>query len=245
MKRTVRVAGIFAAVLACSIVAGCGGGGGGGAGPQQASRPPEPETTETEAERAAREEAARRAEAERAAREEAARVEAERRAREAAVQTALEEIDGLDLTANLPAVGVREAYKNVVRASGGGVPYGAGVTIGFIDTGIEQMHPAFADGTRADGTRTVTEEVLEGTGDLASDLMPTESRPGGRSSHGTAVASVAAGAARNAIIQSRTGSRIESYTELRQGVAPGAHVRMFAITLGSGGGNTKKRPCPV
>ncbi len=230
MKRTVRVAGIFAAVLACSIAAGCGGGGG-GAGPQQASRQPapEPETTETEAERAAREEAARQAEAERAAQEEEMQrrqmEEDQRRAREAALQQELERIDRLDLTVNLSAVGVREAHKNVVRASGGPVPFGADITIGFIDTGIEPTHPAFAP-----GARTVTEEPLEtGAGDPASSFTPPERSPPGGSSHGTAVASVAAGAARNVIIESRT--------ESRQGVAPGANVRMFAITLGSGGGD--------
>ena len=213
MKRTVRVAGIFAAALACSVATGCGGGGGGGAGPQPASHQPEPETTETAAERAAREEAARRAEAERAAREEAARMEAERRAREeAALQTALNDIDDLTLTANLLTVRVREAYKNVVRASGAPVSFGDGVTIGFIDTGIERTHPAFSV-----GGRTVAEELLEGTGDLDSDFVSEGY------SHGTAVASVAAGAARDTPVG------------WRQGVAPGAHVRMFAITLGSSG----------
>ena len=59
-------------------------------------------------------------------------------------------------------------------------------------------------------------------------------------SHGTAVASVAAGAARSVTIQTRTGSRIDVHTESWRGVAPGANVRMFAIVLGSGGGDYRE-----
>ena len=144
----------------------------------------------------------------------------------ASVQRELARIDGLGLTANLSAVRVSAAYRNVVRASGV-VPFGDGVTIGFIDTGIEPSHYAFAG-----GGRTVTEELLEtGAGDPAEDFA-TEGF-----SHGTAVASVAAGAARNVTIETRTGSRIDVHTELWQGVTPGANVRMFAIRLGSGGGD--------
>ena len=134
-------------------------------------------------------------------------------------------IRGLDLTANLLAVRVRAAYENVVHARGV-VPFGAGVTIGFIDTGIEPEHRAFAG-----SARTVAEELLKAeAGDPAEDFAS------GGYSHGTAVASVAAGAARSVYIRQGT----EVHTESWQGVAPGANIRMFAITLGAGGGDYRE-----
>ena len=109
-------------------------------------------------------------------------------------------------------VGANAAYKNVAAAEGTAARAGAGVTIGFLDTGIHRLHPAFAG-----DARTVKEELLDPTaGDAASDLACN-----GSYLHGTAVASVAAGA--------DTGGR-------RRGIAPGANVRMFAIILGSGMG---------
>ena len=71
---------------------------------------------------------------------------------------------------------------------------GRGVTIGFIDDGIREQHEAFAL------TGSVTEELLSG----AVDQGPEED------SHGTAVASIAAG---------------------RYGVAYGSDIKMFAIPL--------------
>ena len=79
---------------------------------------------------------------------------------------------------------------------GGNLP-GAGVTVGLIDTGIDEEHQSF-------GGVEISETILEGTGDAE----------GNERSHGTAVASV---------IVSRVGF---------QGVAPGAGIKMFAITLG-------------
>ena len=219
LKRFFAVGAALA--LAGALAAGCGGGGGGGAvvaseAEREAPEPPpvrDEAAQRAEAERQAREEAARRAEAARVAQEEAAR--RARAEREAAVQVALADVERLkpNLTWNLAQVGTGDAYGNLVRASGRAVRFGAGVTIGFIDTGIEPMHPAFAD-----GARTVDEVLLSGAGDPLSDFV------GGGYSHGTAVASVAAGAARG------------TSPEARQGVAPGANVRMFAIQLGSGGG---------
>ena len=74
---------------------------------------------------------------------------------------------------------------------------GAGVTVGLIDTGVDEEHQSF-------GGVAVSETILDGTGDAE----------GSEFSHGTAVASV---------IASRAGF---------QGVAPGAEIKMFAITLG-------------
>ena len=100
------------------------------------------------------------------------------------------------------------AYANVELLEGKDAKPGAGVTIGFIDTGIDTGHPAF------DG-KTVTEVFLDGATD----------ETGVSFSHGTAVASVAAGL--------RAGSLASS----ANGVAWGADIAMFAIPTGSGGGN--------
>ena len=111
---------------------------------------------------------------------------------------------------NLLSVGAAAAYVNLAAAKGDEAVPGAGVTIGFLDTGLHERHSAFAG-----GTRTVEEVLLQdGAGDSAADLARDRSF-----SHGTAVAGVAAGA--------DSGGR-------RWGVAPGANVRMFAIRLGSG-----------
>ena len=218
MKRTVRVAGIFAAVLACSIATGCGGGGGGGAGPQPQTEPdpvpqpdpqpdpdpvPQPDPSQPDP----------------VPQPDPSQPDPVPQPDPLGDLTPTENLVD-SLTENLSAVGVPEAYNNMVRAGvvrPRGVPtrFGADVTIGFIDTGIEPTHPAFVD-----GAGTVTEDLLEtGAGDPASDFTL------GGFSHGTAVASVAAGVARDTPIGRR------------QGVAPGANVRMFAIRLGSGGGD--------
>ena len=97
----------------------------------------------------------------------------------------------------LRAIDVNRAYANVARTEGPDAAPGEGVTIGFIDTGIDEDHTLFEG-------KTITEEFLPNARD----------ETGNRSSHGTAVASVAAG----------------------RGVAPGADIAMFAIPLGTGGG---------
>ena len=100
----------------------------------------------------------------------------------------------------------------------GTAPPGSGVTVGFIDTGIDHDHPLFQGKTiretflsTAEG-RAVDEDGLSGF------------------SHGTAVASVvgAAPAAECRFTFLDTPNCVEF-----RGVAPGADLRMFAIPLGS------------
>ena len=106
----------------------------------------------------------------------------------------------------LSRVNADYAYGHLSQLKGEDVAPGAGVTIGFIDTGIDQHHPDFAG-------KTITEHFLPGATDEA----------GFRFSHGTAVASVAAAI--------RSMNNLSTH-----GVAWGADIAMFAIPTGSGGG---------
>ena len=96
----------------------------------------------------------------------------------------------------LERINVAEAQAHLELSRGGeaaNLP-GRGVTIGFVDSGIREQHEAF------DLTSSVTEELLSDAVDEGPDDF----------SHGTAVASIAAG---------------------RYGVAYGADIKMFAIPL--------------
>ena len=106
----------------------------------------------------------------------------------------------------LSHVGADYAYAHVNQLKGSAAAPGAGVTIGFIDTGIDQDHPDFAG-------KTIT-EVLIGR---------AKNETGDRFSHGTAVASVAAAI--------RTLDDKSAH-----GVAWGADIAIFAIPVGVGGG---------
>lgn len=99
------------------------------------------------------------------------------------------------------------AYAYVNQLEGVTVAPGAGVTIGFIDSGIDQGHADFAG-------KTITEVFISSA---------TADERGDRFSHGTAVASVAAGI-RNL------------HEDSAHGVAWGADIAMFAIPLGTGDG---------
>lgn len=107
----------------------------------------------------------------------------------------------------LAAIGADRAYAHVDLLKGEQAAPGAGVTIGFLDSGIDLSHPMFT------GKR-VTEVLLSGAVDETGD----------GSSHGTAVASVAAG------------TRDLPSPLAPHGVAWGADIAMFAIPLGSGDG---------
>ena len=100
----------------------------------------------------------------------------------------------------LDSINADRAYGNVELVKGQSAEPGAGVTIGFVDTGIDTQHEAFSG-------KTVTEVFVDGTPDETG--MDEES-------HGTAVASVAAGA--------RSASAGAAH-----GVAWGADIAMFAV----------------
>ena len=104
----------------------------------------------------------------------------------------------------LGVVGADRAYAHVHLLKGESAGAGAGVTIGFIDSGIDTAHGMFAG-------KTVNEVFLGST--------PNER--GTRFSHGTAVASVAAG------------NRTYNNSAAPQGVAWDADIAMFAIPVGS------------
>ena len=108
----------------------------------------------------------------------------------------------------LDSINAATAYGHLELLKGRSAEPGAGVTIGFIDSGIDTAHPAFA------GKR-VTERFLDGASDeTGTDVF----------SHGTAVAGVAAAV--------RSTSSIAAH-----GVAWGADIAMFAVPVRPGGGD--------
>ena len=111
----------------------------------------------------------------------------------------------------LGAVRAAHAYARLANKERALVAPGAGVTVGVIDTGIDQDHWVF------DSSR-ITERILSGASD----------EDGTVSSHGTAVASL--------IVAQRGG--LDPPERLRpwdfHGIAWGADLKMFAISLGSG-----------
>ena len=108
----------------------------------------------------------------------------------------------------LGSIGADRAYAHVNLLEGKDSAPGAGVTIGLIDTGIDRFHPLVAGSI-------VSEVLLEGAADETGIA---------RSSHGTAVASIAAG------------RRSLPIATVPHGVAWGADIAMFAIPLGVGDG---------
>ncbi len=106
----------------------------------------------------------------------------------------------------LESINAHLAYAHVNLLEGPDAAPGDGVTIGIIDSGIDTEHPAF------EGKKIHLELLLGTKGDTGEDI-----------SHGTAVASVAAG--------NRTSEPRASH-----GVAWGADLAVWAIPLGSGDG---------
>lgn len=112
----------------------------------------------------------------------------------------------------LAAVNADQAWAHLELARGSGVESGEGVTVGVIDTGIDQNHFSFAG-------KSIPEEFFQ-------DFGPVVDETGGTSSHGTAVASL--------IVARPTPGIVDGGFS---GVAPGANLKMFAIRLGGPGGD--------
>ena len=111
----------------------------------------------------------------------------------------------------LAAINAAQAYADLELVQGRAAVPGAGVTVGFVDTGIDPAHPLF-------------------TGDVKEEfLLSAENETGSERSHGTAVASIVAADPEGLAPSDRHLGFV--------GVARGANLRMFAIPTGSGGGN--------
>ena len=122
----------------------------------------------------------------------------------------------------LEAIRAHWAYAHLETLEGEDAEPGSGVTIGFVDTGIDRQHPIFAG-------KTITEEFLLGASDETATGFEI-----GDFSHGTAVASIAAG-------------RPVGTGGAPQGVAWSADIAMFAIQLGTAGSRLRphiaRGPC--
>ena len=114
--------------------------------------------------------------------------------------TAYRAVPGFAKQWGLAAINADRAYGHLKAVRGESVKPGQGVTIGFVDSGMDRSHPSFA-------ASKVTRTLMRGA-------------TSAHTSHGTAVASVAAG------------GRISSgphQSKAHHGVAWGADVAVFAI----------------
>ena len=130
----------------------------------------------------------------------------------------------------LSTVKTAQAWADVELRHGPGVEPGAGVTVGLIDTGIDQGHPAFAGKDIND-----KERRLDGAVDETGTRADT-----GIFSHGTAVASIIAGRPTPDFPGEHTGEINGGFF----GVAPGADLRMIAIPLGRANPLVPYTPAP-
>lgn len=119
--------------------------------------------------------------------------------------------EGPDMTVSRN-INAAQAWGHFALARGSDVEPGEGVTVGVIDTGIDQNHFSFAG-------KSIPEEFFQ-------DLGLVVDETGGTFSHGTAVASL--------IVARPTPGILDGGFS---GVAPGADLKMFAIRLGGPGGD--------
>ena len=129
---------------------------------------------------------------------------------------------GRCLNWGLGAVGAAEAYSRIAEREGAVVAPGRGVTVGFIDTGIDREHWEF------DRSRVRPMTIISGDGDAS----------GTRASHGTSVAS---------LVGARRGGDTPAAAASQDfhGIAWGADLKMFAIMLEPGRGDPFYTPVTV
>ena len=204
-----------AMVLATVMLASaCGGGGGGvGGGTEETSTPPSEEETmdETTAEDETVDETATE--------EDPPEISFQARAETIASQ--YRSSSEFSSQWGLGRTRADRAYAHLELALGSDFSAGDGVTIGVVDTGIDLSHPAFVTNANdPDKDRTITRTLLPGG--LVED--------GSGSSHGTAVAGVAAGG-RNVGLPGSS-----------HGVAWNANIKAFVVALGSRGPDYVYRP---
>ena len=137
------------------------------------------------------------------------------RTRVEALKTPYESDDGFTNLWGLKEINAHYAWAKLELKHGKGTAPGDGITLGAVDTGIDQDHPAFVG-------KTVTEEFITVL------LRRAKEEDGSRRSHGTAVASIMVANPSQSFITRTTGTR---------GVAWGADIAMFAVPTGSGAGN--------
>ena len=113
----------------------------------------------------------------------------------------------------LETIGADKAWADVELLRGAGTMPGTGVTVGFIDTGIDQGHPFFAG-------KSIPETFLDGAADEDGSFF----------SHGTGVASIVGAAGANCSFRHMESNACVDF----RGVAPGANLRMFAVPLEGG-----------
>ena len=111
----------------------------------------------------------------------------------------------------MKTIKAHDAWAKLQLKHGTNTAPGNGITLGVIDSGIDQGHPIFSG-------KTITEEFMLGATD----------EDGSDDSHGTSVA---------AVMVANPNQRFISETVGTRGVAWGADITMFAIPVGSGGGN--------
>ena len=187
---------ILLLLLASLALSGCGGGGGGGASSSSTSNSGTPSSTPTCFSTS-----------------EGCLTTTQYRARVQTIKRTHTNDAGFTNNWGLNAVKAGEAWAKLQLKHGTGTAPGGGITLGAIDSGIDEAHPAFTG-------KTVTEVFLRGArNEIGSSTL---------GSHGTAVAGILVGNPDQRFITETTGAR---------GVAWGADITMFAIPLGVGGGN--------
>ena len=121
--------------------------------------------------------------------------------------TAYRAVPGFGKQWGLGAINADRAYAHLKAVQGEGVKPGQGVTIGFVDNGIDPSHPSFA-------ASKVSETLLQGAAAQTGSRVVEQE-------HGTSVASVAAGG--------RVSSGVHK-SMAHHGVAWGADIAMFTVS---------------